>query len=492
MKAQRADHPMDFREGLLFERGARGRVGYVLEASDLESEALPALPAELVRQDIPGMPELSEIDVIRHFTRLSRWNYCIDHGLYPLGSCTMKYNPRLHELVARRPRMALAHPYQPEALSQGCLRLIHELEQFLARITGMDTLTLQPSAGAQGELTGMMIIRACLTQRGDPRSKVLIPDSAHGTNPSSAHLCNYQVVEIKSGADGRLHLEDLKARLGRDVAALMLTNPNTLGIFEQNIAEICALVHDAGGLVYCDGANMNALLGISRPGDMGCDVMHLNLHKTFTTPHGGGGPGSGPVAVKEFLRPFLPVPRVVKEGGRYRLAEEFPESIGRVRSFYGNFGMLVRAYAYILSMGAAGLKRVSENAVLNANYIKAGLRSVYQLAYDIDSMHEVIFTDQRQLKFGVKTLDIAKRLMDYGFHPPTIYFPLIAPGALMIEPTETEPRAELDRFIAAMKAIAAEAETDPELVQSAPRTTPVKRLDETRAARQPILRWTPD
>ena len=487
-----ADHPMDFREGLIFERSTAGQVGYVLEPSDLGPQEGGQLPDELLRKEIPGMPEVSEIDVIRHFTRLSRWNYCIDHGLYPLGSCTMKYNPRLHELVARRKRFARAHPYQPEALSQGCLRLMHELEQFLARITGMDAVTLQPAAGAQGELTGMMIIRACLTKRGDPRSKVLIPDSAHGTNPSSAHLCNYQVVELKSGADGRLGIEAIKAQLGPDVAALMLTNPNTLGIFEENIAEICKLVHDAGGLVYCDGANMNALLGISRPGDMGCDVMHLNLHKTFTTPHGGGGPGSGPVAVKEFLRPFLPLPRVVEEDGRFRFSQDYPESVGRVRSFYGNFGMLVRAYAYILTMGAEGLKRVSENAVLNANYIKAGLRSIYQLAYDVDSMHEVIFTDQRQLSFGVKTLDIAKRLMDYGFHPPTIYFPLIAPGALMIEPTETEPRAELDRFIAAMRAIAGEAETDPELVQSAPRSTPVRRLDETRAARHPILRWSPE
>ncbi|HEY6403891.1 MAG TPA: aminomethyl-transferring glycine dehydrogenase subunit GcvPB, partial [Blastocatellia bacterium] len=424
--------------------------------------------------------------------------YAVDYGMYPLGSCTMKYNPKLNERVARMEGFASSHPYTPDEMAQGNLELLKELEDALAEITGLPAVSLQPAAGAQGEMTGLMVIRKCLESRGDARKITLIPDSAHGTNPASAAVCGYQVKTIKSDANGAIDLENLRQTVNGDVAALMLTNPSTLGMFEENIEEVCRIVHEAGGLVYMDGANMNALVGVSRPGDMGVDVIHLNLHKTFSTPHGGGGPGAGPIAVTKELEPFLPIPRVVVEppkttGGRriLRLDYDRPQSIGRVRAFCGNYSVLVRALCYILSLGPDGLREATETAVLNANYIAHQLKDVYDVAFDGQPMHEVILNDKRQQKFGVHTLDIAKRLIDYGFHPMTIYFPLVAPGAMMIEPTESEGREELDLFIDAMKSIALEAEQNPELVKSAPHNTRIGRLDEAAAARKPTLRWKP-
>jgi glycine dehydrogenase subunit 2 len=450
-----------------------------------------ALGAENVRDAIHGFPEVSEIEVIRHFTRLSTWNYAIDLGMYPLGSCTMKYNPRINEYVARLEGIATEHPYQPAKVAQGCLRILKTLERCLAEITGMDAVTLQPAAGAQGELTGLLLIRAHLAAQGNPRKRVLIPDSAHGTNPATAVIAGYDVQNIKSDARGEVDVAQLAQIVNEDVAALMLTNPNTLGIFESDIARIAEILHGRGALLYMDGANMNALAGVVRPGDFGVDVMHLNLHKTFSTPHGGGGPGAGPVAVKKFLEPYLPIPVVVeKPDGTLALDHNRQQSIGRVRAFTGNFGVLVRALAYTLAYGP-GIRQATEDAVLNANYIRKGLEGHYDLPYKLPSMHEVVFSDARQKKNGVTTIDIAKRLIDYGFHPYTTAFPLIVPGALMIEPTESESREECDLFIDAMRAIAEEAATNPELVKTAPHTTRVSRLDEVRAARQPILRWDP-
>ncbi|HXZ35172.1 MAG TPA: aminomethyl-transferring glycine dehydrogenase subunit GcvPB, partial [Thermodesulfobacteriota bacterium] len=428
---------------------------------------------------------------VRHFTRLSQWNYGVDSGFYPLGSCTMKYNPKVNEDIARLPGFAGAHPYQPEEVSQGELQLIYELEHYLGEVSGMDRVTLQPSAGAQGELTGMLMIRAYLMDRGNPRKKVLVPDTAHGTNPASSSLCGYQVVQVKSDERGRLSPRAIEEKMDEDVAALMVTNPNTLGLFEDHICEVAEIVHKRGGLIYCDGANLNALLGLTRVGDMGVDVLHFNLHKTFSTPHGGGGPGAGPVGVKGHLADYLPIPVVAKEGERFRFEYNRPKSIGKVRSFYGNFGVLVRAYSYILSMGPEGLKKASLLALLNANYIRARLKGTYSLPYDFPCMHECVFNDKVQNKFGVTALDIAKRLMDYGFHPPTIYFPLVVHGALMIEPTESEAKETLDQFIESMIQIAKEAETDPEVVRSAPHRTKVFRLDEVLANRKPKLRWKP-
>jgi glycine dehydrogenase subunit 2 len=403
----------------------------------------------------------------------------------------MKYNPKLNERVARLEGFAASHPYTPDELAQGNLELLKELEDALAEITGLPAVSLQPAAGAQGEMTGLMVIRKCLESRGAARKLVLIPDSAHGTNPASAAVCGYQVKTIKSNANGAIDLENLRQVVNEDVAALMLTNPSTLGMFEENIEEICKILHDAGGFVYMDGANMNALVGVTRPGDMGIDVIHLNLHKTFSTPHGGGGPGAGPVAVTKELEPFLPFPRVVSEGDALRLDYNRPQSIGRVRAFHGNYSVLVRALCYILTLGPDGLREATETAVLNANYIAHHLKDVYEVAFDGQPMHEVILNDKRQQKFGVHTLDIAKRLIDYGFHPMTVYFPLVVPGAMMIEPTESEGREELDLFIDAMMSIAREAETDPELVKSAPHNTRIGRLDEAAAARRPVLRWKP-
>ncbi len=479
-------------EGLIFEKSAAGKRGMELPLLDVRPvEAEQALPAEYRREEIADFPEVSEIEIIRHFTRLSTWNYAIDLGMYPLGSCTMKYNPRVNEFVARLEGIASEHPYQPAEVSQGCLRILKTLEQCLLEITGMEAATLQPAAGAQGELTGLLLIRAYLASQGNPRKLVLIPDSAHGTNPATVTIAGYEVRNIKSDARGQVDVAQLKQIVSEEVAALMVTNPNTLGIFESNIAEIAEVLHGAGAQLYMDGANMNALAGIAKPGSFGVDVMHLNLHKTFSTPHGGGGPGAGPVVVKKHLEPFLPVPVLVeKSDGSLGFENNRPKSIGRVRAFYGNFGVLVRALAYTLAYGP-GIRQATEDAVLNANYIRRGLEPYYDLPYKLPSMHEVVFSDARQKKHGVTTMDIAKRLIDYGFHPYTTAFPLIVPGALMIEPTESESKEECDLFIDAMRAIAEEAASNPELVKTAPHSTRVGRLDEVTAARKPILRWKP-
>lgn len=474
-------------ELLLFEQSRLGRVGYSLAATDVP-EVAP--PDHLLRHEIEDFPEISEVDVVRHYTRLSSWNYGVDSGFYPLGSCTMKYNPKVNEAAARLPGFSAIHPQTPEALNQGALELIYDLQQDLAEISGFPAVTLQPAAGAQGEFTGMMMIRAYLEARGEQRSKVIIPDTAHGTNPATAALCGFEVVSVKS--QGGILTKELVAEVMDDnVAALMVTNPNTLGLFETEIREICALVHERGGLVYSDGANLNALLGISRPGDIGIDVMHFNLHKTFSTPHGGGGPGAGPVGVSAELEPYLPLPVVVREGDAYRFDYERPRSIGRVKSFFGHFGILVRAYSYILAMGGEGLARATKMAVLNANYIRARLEEDYDLPFRQRSLHEVVFSEKR-LANDCHTLDVAKRLIDYGFHPPTIYFPLVVQGALMIEPTESESKQMIDDFCDALLQIAEEARVQPELLHQAPVRAKVKRLDETTAARKPKLRWEPE
>jgi glycine dehydrogenase subunit 2 len=477
----------------IFEQGSPGRTGASLPRLDVPARDFASEHPSLARKEAPGLPEVSEVEATRHYTRLSRWNYAIDIGMYPLGSCTMKYNPKINEQAARMPGFATLHPYQPEATLQGSLAVQWLLERALCEITGMTRATLQPAAGAHGELAGLMMIRAALADRGRHPHKVLIPDSAHGTNPASCTLNGFAAVPLKTGAHGVLDLDTVKAAVdqnGGDIAAIMITNPSTLGVFETQIAEIAEIVHAAGGFVYMDGANLNALLGKFRPGDAGVDVMHINLHKTFTTPHGGGGPGSGPVAVRPSLEPFLPTPTVEKSGDRYRLDFDRPKTIGRLRSFYGNWGMHIRAYTYIREMGGEGLTRATELAVLNANYLRARLKDEYPVASERPSMHEVVVTDKKIKKeTGIQTLDVAKRLIDHGFHPPTIYFPLIVPGAMMIEPTETETPETLDAFADAMLAIAAEARKDPELVHGAPHSTGVRRLDETRAARHVKLRW---
>jgi glycine dehydrogenase subunit 2 len=490
-------------EALIFERSQPGRKGYMLPPLDVDETPIDELlPAAFRRtDDLEGVPEVSEVDVVRHFTRISTWNYNIDLGMYPLGSCTMKYNSRLNERVARIKGFANLHPLASEEDSQGALQLLYELQQHLSEITGLAAVSLQPAAGAHGEMTGVMIIRAFLDARdgvgeGDrPRRHVmLIPDSAHGTNPASAHLSGFTVKTVRSTPEGQTDLDALRELCAAgDVAGLMLTNPNTVGLFERNIREICRIVHDAGGLVYMDGANMNALVGWARPGDMGVDVIHLNLHKTFSTPHGGGGPGSGPCCCTKELEPYLPVPRIVRAGEEsYRLDFDYPQSIGRVKAFYGNFGMAVRALSYIETHGADGLREATEAAVLNARVIAHGLTADYHKPFDDPPMHEVVFTDKRQARKGVHTLDIAKRLIDYGFHPMTIYFPLIVQGAMLIEPTESVGRQEIQQFIDAMRAIAREAEETPDLVTNAPHTTRIGRLDEAAAARKPVLRWRPE
>jgi glycine dehydrogenase subunit 2 len=482
-----------FEEPVIFEIGSEGRQGYSLPDLDVPAvETSRVFSSTLLRKDSPRLPQVSEPDVVRHYTRLSQWNYSIDTGFYPLGSCTMKHNPRVNEEVARMAGFVKAHPYQPEITLQGVLFVMFELQNYLAAISGMDAVTLQPAAGAHGEFTGLLMIRAYHTAKGNPRKKILIPDTAHGTNPASSAICNYEVVEIKSRETGIITPEAVEAAMDEDVAALMLTNPNTLGLFESHIQKISEIVHAKGGLVYCDGANQNAFLGQARVGDMGVDVLHFNLHKTFTTPHGGGGPGAGPVAVKKILEPHLPVPVIQKNGEKFLLDEERPHSVGKVRAFYGNFGMMLRAYTYIREMGPDGLKRVSEMAVTNANYIRARLKSYFQLAYDQICMHECIFSDKLQVSKGIKTMDMAKRLMDFGFHPPTVYFPLVVSGAMMIEPTETESLETLDEFCEAMIAIAKECEENPEVVRSAPHLTHAGRLDEVRAVKQPRLTWNPE
>lgn len=477
-------------EGLSFEKSAPGKKAYRLPPLDVPEADPAVLLGEAQRTLNAELPELSEIEIIRHFTRLSTWNYAIDLGMYPLGSCTMKYNPRVNEFVSRLEGIAEAHPYQPESLAQGSLQIIRLLQECLLEITGMDAITLQPAAGAHGEFTGILLVRAYHESKGNPRRTVIIPDSAHGTNPATAAVCGYDVVNFKSNASGGIDVEALASAVTEDTAALMLTNPSTLGVFENEIHRIADILHSKGALLYMDGANMNALCGKTRPGDFGVDVMHLNLHKTFSTPHGGGGPGSGPVACRKILEPFLPIP-VVERGsdGLLHLNYDRPQSVGRVRAFYGNFGMFVRALAYILANGPDGLRQTTEDAVLNANYIRRKLEDLYELPYPTPSMHEVVFSDRRQAKNGVRTGDIAKRLIDYGFHPYTVSFPLIVPGALMIEPTESESREELDLFVDAMRQIAREVEENPQLVLDAPHSTRVGRLDETTAARKPILRW---
>ena len=488
-------HPTQ-NENLIFERSQTGRVGYRLPKLDVP--ATDAIPAELMRtDDLPGVPEVSEVDVVRHFTRMSTWNYSIDLGMYPLGSCTMKYNSRLNEKVARIPGFAGLHPLAPEEESQGALELIYKLQEDLCEITGLAGISLQPAAGAQGEMTGVMLIRAFLDERDGETSKdrrvMLIPDSAHGTNPASAAMSGFTVKTVKSTNEGLTdldHLRDLCNEGG--VAGLMLTNPNTVGIFETNIREVCNIIHNAGGLVYMDGANMNALVGVARPGDMGVDVIHLNLHKTFSTPHGGGGPGCGPCLCSEQLKKYLPVPRVEKVGDRYHLNYDYPQSIGRVKAFFGNFGMMVRALSYIYTHGADGLREATETAVLNARYLSHKLEATFDKPFAGDCMHEAIFSHKNQSKKGVVTLDIAKRLIDYGFHPMTVYFPLVVEGAMLIEPTESIGRSDLDAFADAMIDIDREAQENPELVVNAPHSTRIGRLDEAAAARKPVLRWRPD
>ena len=475
-------------ELLIFEQGGKGRKGYSLPRWDVEqAEQKNLIPSHLLRDELQGFPELSEVEVVRHFTRLSQWNYGVESGLYPLGSCTMKYNPKLNEEIARM--FYQIHPYYPEDSIQGILRLMYELEGFLSDITGMDRVSLQPAAGAHGELTGMRMIKACLQNRAEKRTKVLIPDTAHGTNPSSLAMAGFQMVGIRSNEKGVIGPEQVAEQMDEDVAAIMVTNPNTLGLFEEHLKEISEMVHRKGGFVYCDGANLNALMGIVKLGELGVDLVHINLHKTFSTPHGGGGPGAGPIAIKKELAPFLPTPVIEKEGETFRLNEDFPKSIGKIRAFYGNFGVLVRAYAYILSMGAEGLRKATEMAVLNANYLMKSLKGYYDLPYERPCMHECVFTDKIQEEYHVSTLDIAKRLIDYGFHPPTIYFPLVVKGALMIEPTESESKEGLDRFIETMITIAEEAKENPDLLRQAPQRVKTRRLDEVLAARKPKLRW---
>lgn len=479
-------------EPLLFETSSPGKRGYQLPGLDVpEVDPAAVLGASNARAEIADFPEVSEIECIRHFTRLSTWNYAIDLGMFPLGSCTMKYNPRVNEAVARTEGLAWAHPYQPESLSQGAMEVIGELERCLSVITGMDAVTLQPAAGAHGELTGALLIRALLESRGNPRKKIICPDSAHGTNPATAAMAGYTVANIKSNEHGMMDPAALAAMMDDETAALMVTNPNTVGVFEEEINKIAQIMHDKGGLVYMDGANMNALVGLARPGDFGIDVMHLNLHKTFSTPHGGGGPGAGAVAVKSHLEPFLPTPRLRKVNNAWSWDYNRPQSIGRVRAFYGNFGVLIRALAYIMAHGGNGLPKATMDALLNANYIRKQLEPYYEIAYQAKSMHECVFSDHRQAAKGVRTGDIAKRLIDYGFHPYTVSFPMIVHGALMIEPTETENKHEIDLFCDALISIAKEIDEDPQLVLKAPHSTRVSRVDEVGAARKPIVRWRP-
>lgn len=479
-------------EPLIFDQSGEGRTGVSLPKCDVPEISLDSLlPSEVLREKAPDLPEVAEVDVVRHFTRLSTFNHGVDTGFYPLGSCTMKYNPKVNEMLSRLPGFTQLHPYQPEELTQGSLQLMFELQEDLAEITGMDAFTMQPAAGAHGEMTGILTIKAYHQHRQDSkRTKVIVPDSAHGTNPATAAMAGFEIVQVPSNERGGVDLEALRQVANEEVAALMLTNPNTLGLFDENILEIAKIIHDVGGLLYYDGANANAIMGIARPGDMGFDVVHINLHKTFSTPHGGGGPGAGPVGVKEFLAPYLPKPVVIRTPeGKYHLDYDRPLSIGRVRAFYANFSVLVRAYAYIRALGGEGLTNASKNAVLNANFLMSILKEHYHLPLDRVCMHEFIITPKNLKSYGVHTLDIAKRLLDYGYHPPTIYFPLIVEEAMMIEPTETESMETLEEFANVLIRIADEVKNDAELVKNAPYNTLVTRLDETGAARKPDLRW---
>jgi glycine dehydrogenase subunit 2 len=468
----------------VFDKSRPGRKAYSLPECDVpEVNPQSVIPSHLLRRDLPDLPELAEPEIVRHFVGLSVMNHHVDKDLYPLGSCTMKYNPKVGEEVAGYEGFSEVHPHQPAFLTQGALKVIHHLGRALCEITGMDDITMAPAAGAHGEFAGMLMARAYHEDRGDPRSKVLIPDSSHGTNPASVRVAGYQAVEIKSDSTGRIDVEALKSEVDEQVAAIMITNPNTLGLFETQICTVAEMVHDAGGLVYMDGANMNALLGISRPGDFGVDLIHLNLHKTFSTPHGGGGPGSGPVAVKADLEPYLPVPRVERRGEDFRLINQRPKSVGRIHTFCGNFGVLVKAYCYVLMLGASGLREVAEAAIINANYLLSRLRYDFKVPYDGVCKHEFVLSGSDK-PHGVRTIDIAKRLMDYGFHPPTVYFPLIVAEALMVEPTETESIETLDRFADALASINEEIRLDPEKVKASPHSTPVRRVDEALAARE--------
>ncbi len=478
--------------GLLFEKSRPGRMAYSLPDLDVPKISCEEyFGRELLRREDSRLPELSELDVVRHYTQLSQLNHGVDGGFYPLGSCTMKYNPKINEDMASLTGFNQLHPLQKPAQAQGALRLIYELELALAEITGMAGISMMPAAGAHGELAGLMIMRAYHESRGDfKRKKIIVPDSAHGTNPASAMMAGFEIIQVKSDAQGNVDIEDLISVISPEIGGLMLTNPNTLGLFDPNILLISRIIHEAGGLLYYDGANANAIMGISRPGDMGFDIVHLNLHKTMSTPHGGGGPGAGPIGVKEILLPFLPAPIVKKEGESYFLEYNLPQSIGQIKAFYGNFLVLVKAYAYILSLGAEGLLEASQNAVLNANYLMHGLKGVFHLPYERPCMHECVFSGAWQKEGGVKTLDIAKRLLDFGYHPPTIYFPLIVEEALMFEPTESESRETIDEFIAVCREIAQEAKENPQVLQNAPYNTPVGRLDEALAARSPVLKYS--
>jgi len=478
---------------IIFELSENGRRGYTLPQLTFPEKPIEdILPDKFLRKEPPILPEVSESEVMRHFIQLSNKNYHLDKGLYPLGSCTMKYNPKVNENTSRLEGFEAIHPHQEDEDVQGALQLMYELSGALCEISGMKAVTLQPAAGAHGELTGMMMVHAYHEKQGRPRKKVLLPDSAHGTNPASSVISGYQAVQIKSNSDGLIDLNRLKENLDEDVAALMVTNPNTLGLFESHMGEIKELLNEVGALLYMDGANLNALLGIVRPGDLGVDVMHFNLHKTFSTPHGGGGPGSGPVGVSERLVPFLPVPRIEKRGDEFHLNSDYPDSIGKVQAFYGNFSVMVKAFTYIRMLGSKGLKRVSRNAILNANYLLEKVKSAYELPYPRRPMHEFVLSGDRQKKNGVKTLDIAKRLLDLGFHAPTVYFPLIVHEALMVEPTETESRQTLNAFAEALLQVAAEAEENQGILKNAPVTTPVVRLNEALAARQLQVKWTPE
>lgn len=476
---------------LIFELSKEGRTAYRLPEIDVEKTDLKELiPEEYLSEKEIDFPEVSEVDIIRHYTNLANKNYGVDTGFYPLGSCTMKYNPKINEDMARLDGFVNIHPHQPEGTVQGALKLMYELDEALCEIAGMDKMTLQPAAGAHGELTGLMLINAYHEKRGDSkRTKIIVPDSAHGTNPASTAMAGFDAVEVKSTEEGLVDIDSLKEVLSDEIAGFMLTNPNTLGLFEKEIKEIADLVHDCGGLLYYDGANANAIMGITRPGDMGFDVVHLNLHKTFSTPHGGGGPGSGPVGVKKSLIEFLPVPVVEREEDRYFLNYDYPNSIGKVKDFYGHFNVLVKTYSYILNMGKDGLRKASEVAVLNSNYLMSQLKEDYYLPIDTIYKHEFVLGGLKDKNIEVKTLDIAKRLLDFGFHPPTVYFPLIVNEALMIEPTETESKETLDEFVTALKQIAKEAKENPEILKEAPHNTPVRRIDETKAARNPVLKY---
>jgi len=485
-----ATSDLAFHEPLVFELGAPGRDGASLPDTGVPDADPAAIYGDAFRGEGTDLPEVSEPEAFRHYVKLSAQNFAIDKGPYPLGSCTMKYNPKINEWAARLPGFAGLHPYAPDRTIQGALEVMYRLERSLAEICGMDQVTLHPAAGAQGELTGLMMIRAHHTAQGRSPKKVLIPDTAHGTNPASCALNGLSAVPFPLEGSGIVSPEQIAPFIDDDVAAIMLTNPNTVGLFETHLPKIASMVHEKGGLVYGDGANLNAIMGRTRPGDLGIDVMQFNLHKTFTTPHGGGGPGCGPVGYKDILAPYAPIPIVVKnDDGSYRLEDDRPSSVGRLRSFHGNFGMMVRAYTYIREMGAKGLASASDLAVLNANYLRVCLGELWHVAFDETCMHEVVISDRHLKETGITTMDVAKRLMDYGFHPPTVYFPLVVKGAMLVEPTETETKQALDEFVEALAEISREAHEDPEMVKSAPHQTRLKRLDETRAARKPVLRW---